>query len=95
MNEFYNPSKSSNGGGYYQPSYEYVGELLGESIHVEIDDFNMGDFGEDYQVFCNYRGSEYRYDYSCDRNGDVEEYGDIPVFLADFIRVNTGYFCEF
>lgn len=68
QNDFYDPRKSNNGGGYHQPYYEYELETHDNKIiRLEVDDTSCGDFGKrinirvydenDDRIACAYYGS--------------------------------------
>jgi len=42
MNEHYNPEKSNNGGGYYQPTIEVD---FNDGVQIIIEDTSCGEFG--------------------------------------------------
>lgn len=45
QNEFYDPARSNNGGGYSQPCRETVFEYKGEQYKFVFNDTSCGDFG--------------------------------------------------
>lgn len=54
-NEFYDPERAYNGGGYWQPSGGCLIAVSGRVVVVEYDKFDCGDFGcrRDYVVECD------------------------------------------
>lgn len=54
-NTFYNPERSYNGGGYWQPSGGVLFDVGGRLVVVEYDKYDCGDFGcrRSYAVECD------------------------------------------
>lgn len=50
LNPYYNPDLASNGGGYDQPYFKYVGIIAGQKAEVNITDTSCGDFGERWDI---------------------------------------------
>ena len=48
QNEFYDPDKSNNGGGYSQPLKKTIFEYEGEEYEFIYDNMSCGDFGRRY-----------------------------------------------
>lgn len=48
QNEFANPDRAQNGGGYFQPYLEFEFDYDGSHYRFIIDDTSCGDFGERY-----------------------------------------------
>ena len=46
QNDFYDPSKSNDGGGYYQPRKTTIFEYEGKIYKFVYDDTSCGDFGD-------------------------------------------------
>ena len=92
QNEFANSATCNNGGGYFQPLLEYEGLFAGKRISVCIDDTSCGAFGERYDVYVNFNGTEAGYSFDNISRNDIE-HGNIPKDIADFIKKETGYYC--
>lgn len=45
QNSFYDPQRSSNGGGYHQPYIEYMVQFNNKTYKLTIDDTSCGSFG--------------------------------------------------
>lgn len=50
QNNFYDPSRSNNGGGYHQPYQKYEFELDGKEYNLVYDDTGCGDFGARFNL---------------------------------------------
>lgn len=91
-NEFYNPRRVNNGGGYSQPELTYKGHFAGKPLEVIIQDTSCGDFGSRYAVYCQYRDNLFSYFYSF-MSGEERENGNIPKGVATVIELYSGYNC--
>lgn len=74
-NTFYDPERSYNGGGYWQPSGGVLFDVGGRLVVVEYDKFDCGDFGcrRSYAVECDgfrWAWSESNMDGDGDRDDD-------------------------
>lgn len=93
LNSFMNVNLANNGGGYAQPKITYSGYFENKSIVVTIKDTSCGEFGTRYNVDVEYNGKEYQYYYDTVGNY-MEEYGNIPNDIADFIYDVCNYWCS-
>ena len=100
LNHFYNPDRSSNGGGYNQP---YV-EFIFNGIKGTFEDTSCGDFGTRYHLqwnnFSAYRdtvggGNSYYSDFSSSNPEHVELLNKIYKLTGRYVRTWEDYAQEY
>lgn len=78
QNDFFNPEKSYNGGGYHQPLTKYSFEYNGEDYVLTYNSTSCGDFGSRYYVrITRTKDDKTIYDFDVDnvsRNREDELY---------------------
>lgn len=93
QNQFFDKNTQNNGGGYHQPLLTFKGKYNNCPLGVIISDTSCGDFGTRYNVAVAFNNKTYEYYYNS-MNNDIEEYGNIPQDVADFIYSTCGYWCD-
>jgi hypothetical protein len=74
QNDFYNPEKSYNGGGYHQPLVKYSFEYNGENYILTYNSTSCGDFGSRYYVrISRTKDNKTIYDFDVDRINNRED----------------------
>lgn len=94
QNEFYDPDRAYNGGGYWQPSGGCLFAVHGRLVVVSYDKFDCGDFGcrRDYVVDAG----DYRWDWR-ESNMDGEGYDDtlsIYQSISGVMDVDADWFLD-
>ena len=93
-NSFYDPERSYNGGGYWQPSGGVLFDVGGRLVVVEYDKFDCGDFGcrRSYAVECD----GFRWAWS-ESNMDGDRYDDrdeIYNSISGVLGVDADWFLD-
>ena len=93
-NTFYDPERSYNGGGYWQPSGGVLFDVGGRLVVVEYDKFNCGDFGcrRSYAVECD--GLRWAWSES---NMDGDRYDDFDAVynsISGVLGVDAEWFLD-
>lgn len=74
QNDFFDESKSCNGGGYHQPFEKYSFEYEDKKYELVYDSTSCGDFGSRYSVSIYDQDNKTIYDYNVDRIDNREDW---------------------
>lgn len=93
-NEFYDPDRAYNGGGYWQPSGGCLFAVHGRLVVVEYDKFDCGDFGcrRSYAVECDGFRWQWR-----ESNMDGDSYDDRDAVydsISGVLGVDADWFLD-
>ena len=94
QNDFYDPDRAYNGGGYWQPAGGCLFAVHGRLVAVSYDKFDCGDFGcrRDYVVDAG----DYRWDWR-ESNMDGDRYDDrdeIYNSISGVLDVDADWFLD-
>ena len=93
-NTFYDPERSYNGGGYWQPSGGCLIAVSGRLVVVEYDKFDCGDFGcrRSYAVECDgFRWTWREYNMDGDRDDDRDA---VCNSISGVLNVDADWFLD-
>lgn len=94
-NTFYDPERSYNGGGYWQPSGGVLFDVGGRLVSVSYDKYDCGDFGcrRSYAVECD--GFRWAWSESnMDGDGDRYDLDEIYNSIAGVLGVDADWFLD-
>lgn len=94
-NEFYDPERAYNGGGYWQPSGGCLIAVSGRLAAVSYDKYDCGDFGcrRSYAVECD--GFRWTWSESnMDGDGDRYDLDEIYNSIAGVLGVDADWFLD-
>lgn len=100
QNDFFNPEKSCNGGGYHQPFKKYSFEYNNQNFTLVYDDTSCGDFGCRYSVSIYNQDNKTIYDFSVDRVSNREDELDFSeefdiVFFHNLLNSELKEYIDF
>ena len=89
QNDFFNPEKSYNGGGYHQPLTKYSFEYNGEDYVLTYNSTSCGDFGSRYYVrITRTKDDKTIYDFDVD---NVSRNREDELYFSDEFDVSFFY----
>ena len=77
VNDDYDPDKSCNGGGYYQPEITLWMTIAKQKVKVRIDDSACGEFGRRYYVTVSYGETVLHGAVDAVGNDETESYSEL------------------